>query len=76
MRSAIIEESFVLFATTESYLSIGRKMAYDNLKRKIRELAHLLAYEEEADHKFKNWYPRKKEHDFLLNKLYTLEKRA
>jgi len=51
-------------------------MAYDNLKQKIRELAHSLAYEEEIEHKFKGWYSRKKEHDFLLNKLYRLEKVA
>ena len=51
-------------------------MAYDNLKLKIRELGHLLAYEEEAEHKFKNWYARKKEHDFLLKKLYRLESKA
>ena len=51
-------------------------MPHDNLKQKIRELAHLLAYEEEADHKFKGWFARKKEHDYLLNKLYRLEKKA
>ena len=51
-------------------------MAYDNLKAKIRELAHSLAYEEEIEHKFANWYSRKKEHDFLLEKLYRLENRA
>ena len=51
-------------------------MAYDNLKQKIRELGHLLAYEEEAEHKFKNWYSRKKEHDFLLKKLYRLENKV
>jgi len=51
-------------------------MAYDNLKRKIRELGHLLAYEEELEHKFKDWWSRKKEHDYLLEKLYRLENRA
>jgi ABC-type Fe3+-hydroxamate transport system substrate-binding protein len=51
-------------------------MKYDSLKSKIRELAHLLAYEEEAEHKFKDWSARKKEHDYLLNKLYSLEKKA
>ena len=48
-------------------------MAHDNLKKKIRELAHLLAYEEEAEHKFKDWWSRKREHDNLLRKLYQLE---
>ena len=51
-------------------------MAYDNLKLKIRELGHLLAYEEEIGHRFKSWYARKKEHDFLLHKLYRLENKA
>ena len=75
-RFVIIEERFALFDTTESFLSTGDNMAYDNLKKKIRELAHSLAYEEEIQHKFKGWYSRKKEHDFLLNKLYRLEKVA
>ena len=51
-------------------------MAYDNLKQKIRDLGHLLAYEEEIEHKFKSWYGRKKEHDYLLEKLYRLENRV
>jgi|TARA_R110000824_G_scaffold65925_3_gene171320 hypothetical protein len=51
-------------------------MKYDTLRLKIRELAHLLAYEEEAGHRFAGWYPRKKEHDFLLKKLYRLENKA
>jgi hypothetical protein len=61
---------------TESFLSTGGNMSYDNLKLKIRELAHLLAYEEEAEHRFKDWYSRKREHDFLLKKLYRLENKA
>jgi len=61
---------------TELSHSIGRNMAYDNLKGKIRELAHLLAYEEESEHKFKGWWGRKKEHDNLLRKLYQLEKKT
>tara|TARA_Y100000310_G_scaffold245413_1_gene250381 strand:+ start:293 stop:448 length:156 start_codon:yes stop_codon:yes gene_type:complete len=51
-------------------------MSYDNLKYKIRDLAHLLAYEEEAGHHFKDWYKRKKEHDYLLKKLYHLQKKV
>ena len=51
-------------------------MKNNNLKKKIRELGHLLAYEEEAEHKFKNWWGRKKEHDYLLEKLNRLEKRT
>ena len=51
-------------------------MAYDSLIQKIRELAHLLAYEEEGEHKLKNWFARKKEHDFLLHKLYRLENKV
>lgn len=51
-------------------------MKYDTLRSKIRELANLLAYEEEADHKFKDWWSRKNEHDYLLKKLYSLEKKA
>ena len=51
-------------------------MSYTNLKQKIRELAHLLAYEEEADHRMAQWYSRKKEHSYLLKKLYKLEKKA
>jgi len=50
-------------------------MAYDNLRQKIRELAHLLAYEEEIEHRFANHYSRKREHSYLLKKLYQLEKR-
>ena len=73
--SAIIEESLGLSVTTESSLSTGRKMAYDNLKQKIRELGYLLAYEEEIEHRFANHYNRKREHSYLLKKLYQLEKR-
>ena len=50
-------------------------MRYDNLRQKVRELAHSLAYEEEVGHKFKNWWGRKREHDNLLRKLYKLEAR-
>ena len=50
-------------------------MAYDNLKQKIRELGYLLAYEEEIEHRFANHYNRKREHSYLLKKLYQLEKR-
>ena len=49
---------------------------HDNLKHKIRELAHLLAYEEESEHHLKNWYNRKREHAYLLKKLYKLEKKS
>jgi hypothetical protein len=56
-------------------------MKYDSqgkrtLRSRIRELAHLLACEEEASHKFKNWWSRKNEHAYLLKKLYSLEKKA
>tara|TARA_Y100000593_G_scaffold72582_1_gene133287 strand:+ start:1004 stop:1159 length:156 start_codon:yes stop_codon:yes gene_type:complete len=51
-------------------------MSHDNLKQKIRELGHLLAYEEEADHHLKNWYARKREHGYLLKKLYQLERKV
>jgi len=51
-------------------------MAYDNLKAKIRELAHQLAYEEEIGHHFQGWGKRRQEHYKLLNKLNRLEKKA
>ena len=51
-------------------------MRGENLKTRIRELAHLLAYEEEAGHRFKGWYERQKEHNILLKKLYRLENKA
>ena len=51
-------------------------MSHDNLKQKIRELGHLLAYEEEAGHHLKNWYTRKREHGYLLKKLYQLERKV
>jgi len=73
--SVTIEAAFVRFVTTESLLSTGSNM-YDNLKHKIRELAHLLAYEEEVDHRFSKHYDRKREHAYLLKKLYKLEKKA
>tara|TARA_R110000824_G_scaffold669_11_gene4220 strand:- start:209 stop:472 length:264 start_codon:yes stop_codon:yes gene_type:complete len=70
---AITERAFALSVMTESFPSTGHKMALDNLKQKIRELGHLLACEEEAEHKFKNWWARKREHDYLLKKLYRSE---
>ena len=51
-------------------------MAYDNLKQKIRELGHSLAYEEEIGHHLKDWFSRKREHDLLLKKLYRLENKV
>mgnify|MGYP003117645469 CR=1 FL=1 len=51
-------------------------MRADNLQRKIRELGHLLAYEEEVDHRFKGWYERQREHNLLLKNLYRLQNKA
>ena len=49
---------------------------FDNLQDRVRHLAHLLAYEEEAETRASGWYDRKREHDRLLNKLYRLQKKA
>jgi len=51
-------------------------MNLTNLEDKVRLLAHLLAYEEEAQTRASEWYTRKREHDFLLNKLYRLQKKT
>jgi hypothetical protein len=51
-------------------------MGHDKLKARIRELGHLLAYEEEVGHRFKDWYSRKTEHDKLLRKLYRTENKV
>jgi len=50
-------------------------MSSENLKKKIRELAFDLASEEETGIRLKNNHARRKEHNFLLNKLYRIEKR-
>tara|TARA_Y100000287_G_C14191169_1_gene340274 strand:+ start:530 stop:640 length:111 start_codon:yes stop_codon:yes gene_type:complete len=36
----------------------------------------MLAYEEEAQLRAKDWYDRKKEHDKLLTKLYRMQKKV
>ncbi len=51
-------------------------MPHDNLKQKIRELAYLLAYEEETGHHMAQWHGRQREHAYLLKKLYRLEKKV
>ena len=50
-------------------------MASDNIKRKIRQLAFDLACEEEAGIRLKSHEARNREHNYLLNKLYKIEKR-
>ena len=52
------------------------KTQMDKLKSRIRELGSLLAEEEESGVHLSNWYNRKKEHDFLLQKLYKKEKKT
>ena len=49
---------------------------FENLQDRVRYLAHLLAYEEEAQTKASGWYDRKREHDRLLSKLYRLQKKT
>ena len=51
-------------------------MKFEKLQDRIRHLAHLLAYEEEAQSRAAGWYERKKEHDKLLAKLYRLQKKV
>lgn len=46
------------------------------LSEKVRALAHLLAYEEEAQIRSKGWHVRRKEHNYLLAKLYRIEKKV
>lgn len=50
-------------------------MLGENLKKKIRELAFDLAYEEESGTQLKNNHERNREHDYLLKKLYKIKKR-
>jgi hypothetical protein len=50
-------------------------MKFDRIEERVRHLAHMLAYEEEASTRSSSWYERKKEHDKLLNKLYRLQKK-
>ena len=50
-------------------------MKAENLRQKIRELAHLLAFEEMSECRLKGWYERKCEHGRLLAKLYKIEKK-
>ena len=50
-------------------------MKTESLKRRVRELAHLLACEEESDCRLKDWYDRRSEHNKLLAKLYRIEKK-
>ena len=76
MPSVIIVENGVRSVMIELSPLIRRNMSHDNLKQKIRELGHLLAYEEEAGHHLKNWYARKREHGYLLKKLYQLERKV
>jgi hypothetical protein len=45
------------------------------LRIRVRFLGSLLASEEEAETHLSNWRSRKDEHDYLLKKLYKLEKR-
>ena len=51
-------------------------MKFEKRRERVRHLAHLLAYEEEAQSRASGWYDRKREHDKLLNKLYRLEKKT
>mgnify|MGYP003117501260 CR=1 FL=1 len=51
-------------------------MRVQNIERQIRELAHLLAYEEESGHRFKDWYDRQRHHTLLLKKLYRIENKT
>ena len=51
-------------------------MKSERLEERVRHLAHLLAYEEEAQLRAKDWYDRKKEHDKLLTKLYRMQKKV
>jgi len=51
-------------------------MKLDNLQDRIRHLAHLLAYEEEACTRASGWYDRKREHDYLLAKLYRVQNKT
>jgi|TARA_Y100000310_G_scaffold214857_1_gene215822 hypothetical protein len=45
------------------------------IRARLRALGSLLASEEEAELHLSNWRSRKEEHDYLLEKLYKLEKR-
>jgi len=46
------------------------------IQKRLRFLGSLLASEEEAELHLSNWRSRKEEHDYLLEKLYKLEKRS
>mgnify|MGYP001218318865 CR=1 FL=1 len=48
----------------------------EKIRSRLRLLASLLAEEEEAELHLSNWRSRKEEHDYLLEKLYKLEKRT